>query len=114
MIASEAQNPDAAWRLIEFQLSTDTQVKWNDFYNRLPKEAAESPKYLKNDDARKVQVEVAAYSQRIPAIHPAAPQFTAINSTMVNTVLSGQSSPRDALTVGARQVQSILDQWKNP
>lgn len=113
VLASGAKNPEAAWRFIEHQLSTDTQVRWNDFHNRLPtiKEAGSSPLYLKNDPVRKIQVDVAAYSQRVPTVHPAAGEIRMASDAIVRTVLAGEASTQDALNSAARQVQPILDKW---
>jgi multiple sugar transport system substrate-binding protein len=114
VLPTNAKLQDAAWKFLEYHLDTDTLARWNDTFDRLPttKEAANSPLYLKNSPVRKVQANVAAYSQRIPAIHPAAADIQAINVEMVNSALDGKQSPRQALESGAQQVQAILDQWK--
>ena len=115
MLSSGARQPDSAWRFVEYHLSPETLARWNDTYDRLPttKAAAASALYLKDNPARKLQSEVAAYSQRIPAIHPAAAEIQAVNAPMATDILSGKSSPRQALESGAVQVQAILDRWRS-
>lgn len=114
VLASQAKNPDAAWRFVEFHLARDTQVKFNDQLNRLPatNEAATSSAFLKNDPIRKTFTEVASYSQRIPAIVPGYADVLTINGQIAPKVLSGQASPRDALNTAAQEIQTVLDKWK--
>jgi ABC-type glycerol-3-phosphate transport system substrate-binding protein len=109
-----AKNPDAAWRFVEFQLSTDVQARWADFYWRLPttKAGSASPLFVKNDPLRKTTAEVAAYSQRVPAITPAFTEVYRLNGEMALKALDGTMSARDALDEGARLVQVELDKWK--
>jgi ABC-type glycerol-3-phosphate transport system substrate-binding protein len=115
MIASGARQQDTAWKFVDYHMSPDTLAKWNDTYDRLPttKAAAASPLFLRNDPIRKLQSDVAAYSQRIPAIHPAAVDIQAVNAPMATDILSGKASPKQALDNGAAQIQAILDKWKS-
>ena len=114
VVASQAKHPDAAWRFVEFHLSRETQVAFNDQLNRLPatNEAANSAAFLKGDANRKIFTEVAAYSQRIPAIVPGYADVLTINAQIAPKVLSGQASPRDALNTAAQEIQVVLDKWK--
>jgi multiple sugar transport system substrate-binding protein len=113
-IPSGAKNPDAAWHFMDFHMSTDVQAKWGDYYWRIPttKEAASSPLFLKDDPQRRVQAEVVAYSQRVPAITPAFSAVYPLNGAMALKALDGTLSPRDALVEGERLVQTELDNWK--
>ncbi len=114
VMAAGAKNPDAAWAFIEWHLGKDRQVQWNDYWNRIPTttEAANSPAYLKDHPSRKVFIEVAAYSQRQPAITPGLAEIKDLVQQIPITVLSGKQSPKDALADAARDVQNVLDRWK--
>ncbi|HEU5316403.1 MAG TPA: extracellular solute-binding protein [Chloroflexota bacterium] len=114
VMTSGSKRQDAAWRFMEHHFMSETLARWNDAFDRLPttKEASVSPLYAKNDAFRKLQVEVVAYSQRVPAVHPAAFEIQPISAEIQASVLNGGASPREALEGGARKVQELLDRWK--
>jgi ABC-type glycerol-3-phosphate transport system substrate-binding protein len=114
VIPSAAKHPDAAWAFTEFHLSNDTQITWNDHLNRIPgtKAAATSPLYLKDDPIRKVFIDVASYSKRIPAIVPGYAEILTLNGQIAPKVLKGEASPRDVLTEYEHKIQTVLDQWQ--
>jgi ABC-type glycerol-3-phosphate transport system substrate-binding protein len=114
VLPTGSKRQDVAWRFLEYHFTAETLARWNDTYDRLPttKEAANSPLYLKNDAERKIQAEVAAYSQRIPTVHPAAFDIQPLSGEIQASVMTGGVSPRQALETGAQKIQAILDQWQ--
>jgi multiple sugar transport system substrate-binding protein len=112
-IAALSKVPDAAWRFLEFFANEDVNIRYSVRYDRIPIriKTGDNPAYHQNDPFLKLALEEMAVRRFVPAA-PGGTEALTVWNVMVNDVMAGKTSPRDALAETAQKVQLILDKWK--
>jgi multiple sugar transport system substrate-binding protein len=100
---ANAENPDAAWKLIEYFTGQEGQQRWGELGLAIPPREDAVQAYLdQNPDAQ--------------ALVDSTPEATAwqLNTSDPQTVLdNSNNSIQRAFSAGPQQFQSILEEWKS-
>lgn len=119
VIPRGAENADAAFKLIEFMLSPESQLKAGLGEDNVPARmsVAESPDYLDGEptsrsDLRKLYVEEFKVSRWVPVI-PGVGDILASNQRAFDECMRKVSTPEQAIATMAQECQTILDTWQS-
>lgn len=113
-----SENADAAWKLVEWMLTPDSQLKTGLGENTIParQAIAESAEYLDGEPAenaalRKLYVEEVKVARWVPVI-PGVGEIFASNSRTYDEVMREVITPADGAARMAEECQQILDTWQ--
>ncbi|HEY3083409.1 MAG TPA: ABC transporter substrate-binding protein [Chloroflexota bacterium] len=107
------KNPEGGWKLIEFWMSPEIQVRWANELDAVPSvERAAREEWPKQDARRKVFVDETAVAKWVPVI-PAISEIFTENARMVDQALRKQKTAKEAVQESSGRVQQILDRTKN-
>jgi ABC-type glycerol-3-phosphate transport system substrate-binding protein len=113
-----AKNQEAAWRLIEFMMSDESQIRAGLGENVIPgrRAAAESAAYLDGEPSefgsmRRLYVEEFQHSKWVPTI-PGVGEIIAINARVWDECMRKVSTPEQAIEAFATESQAVIDAWQ--
>jgi multiple sugar transport system substrate-binding protein len=111
VVPTGAKNPQAGIRFLEHLSSRETELRWADTNGAVPTSIAtcQSEAYLGKQPERKIFVQLGLNAKWVPCV-PGAADILKVHSQFINEALSGQKSPREAITWAQTEIQRILDE----
>lgn len=105
-IAATSENPDEAWELLEWLVTTENQMAHDVEYGQVPPQRDQAD--LEPFDAEMWQNLISAVAEGLPRPRTEyATQVMQTIETMANTVLIGQSTPEEAIAAAEQELSDI-------
>jgi ABC-type glycerol-3-phosphate transport system substrate-binding protein len=112
-ITKQSKAPEGAWRFLETLSNEQNNLQFALHFNRIPIRVAtaKSAAFHQNDPIKKLAGEQMEFRRwLIPA--PGGTEAAALYNTLGPDVVTGKVAARDALADTERQIQLVLDKWK--
>lgn len=110
ILTTQSEQPENAWKFLEYFGSGDVNVRWSHTFNTLPirPDVSRQEEYHQNDPFLQITVEMME-NRRFVIPAPGAPQMLGATLRVVPTALGGEKTIEETLRDTEVELQTIMD-----